>query len=135
MKTLAEVKGRKPFDWNAFFKQKTYTDKELNAAKLLACNWVTCACGNQCAIIPRGTYMSSKEPTDYNLRMLGLSFTDMVSNMNANHNNKKEFNVWKKRAILILKKIEKRSAVLVAKEIELINTRLSFAGYTIKKLS
>ena len=49
------TQGKPYFDWNEFLSRdpKTITESELLAAHELACKWPTCACGNQCAAIPR----------------------------------------------------------------------------------
>lgn len=89
MKTYAESKGKEPFDWNEFLSHdiEWYLDKKnsnhINAACLLARDWATCACGNQCAIIPRynkeaihvSGYMIKKgTPKDDHLQRWGSDF-------------------------------------------------------------
>lgn len=74
--TYAESKNEKPFDWKA--KLESIIDNEgsigydehLKLSKM-AGEWVTCACGNTCAIIPRGVDGS---PKDGRLHALGVSF-------------------------------------------------------------
>jgi hypothetical protein len=68
MKTYAESKNRTVTNW----------PEELNKAapdwqrlQKLAADWPTCACGNQCDIIPRS---SEGAPTDTILRVLGGRF-------------------------------------------------------------
>lgn len=110
-KTFAETQGKKRFDWNAFL---DFADRhgiqspQINwhIADKLARSWVTCACGNQCAVIPRAGADAESglggAPDDRRLRNLGLDFMyeiearDVVS------------------ARATLKKIERRSAELIA---------------------
>lgn len=100
MKTYAETKLVEPFDWNEFLNQKTITDEEWMAAKVRANDWVTCACGNQCSIIPR---YSGGRPVDEFLSELGdrfAAFIDMREIFSAQN---------------CLKSIEQRSAQLIQK--------------------
>lgn len=60
--------------------------------------WVTCACGNQCVIIPRN---DSGSPVDRKLFDLGVRFHRSVVRRD------------KKSALKILNKIEERSAYLI----------------------
>lgn len=116
-KTYAETRGKKPFDWNRFLAKKKFTDDELMEADELAGNWVTCACGNQCSIIPRvkGHYKSAGEPKDYQLYELGLDFSHAVSDMAQYYGGDTGgFEEARDEAIQTLAVIEKRSAVLIA---------------------
>lgn len=56
MKTYAESQGQKSFDWKAFLKHakaKGLSDVEWKMAQDRSKDWVTCATGNQCCVIPR----------------------------------------------------------------------------------
>ena len=68
MKTFAEAKGEKPFNWYDELSQDVITSSKWGELKEKAKNWTTCACGNQCAIIPRD---GSGEPDDAILATLG----------------------------------------------------------------
>lgn len=103
MKTFSETKNKKPFDWNAFLIQKEITDKEWKKAKRLAQSWVTCACGNQCSIIPRD---NNYIPKDTKLALLGSSFYKKILNEDV------------KEAKKILKILETRSIILINQEID-----------------
>jgi hypothetical protein len=70
-KTFAEVRYEAPFDWNAFLAQPEHTEAEWSHAFRLAGDWVTCACGNQCAVLPRE---DDGEPLDTVLSDLGQDF-------------------------------------------------------------
>lgn len=73
-KTFAETKGFAPFDWNLFFDRLERGELkrgEKQRAKGLAAQWTTCACGNQCAILPR---WDDGSPKDSHLWSLGLWF-------------------------------------------------------------
>lgn len=103
-KTYSEFKGEKPFDWNEFLSKEQHSAEEHNNAHLLSKSWITCACGNQCSIIPRDNLGM---PLDNRLRILGVDFT-----YNLYHCN---FGTCKS----ILKQIEERSAFLI-KEIKMV---------------
>jgi hypothetical protein len=68
------------------------------AAMDKATDWATCACGNQCAIIPRHP---NGRPEDPLLDDLGLRFTMAISTQDE------------ELAKYLLKEIEKRSAKLI----------------------
>lgn len=70
--------GEKYFDWYAFLKQEVFTQDELDDAAGKASDWVTCACGNQCAILDRNEW---GEPEDQKLAEIGTHFADSVENM------------------------------------------------------
>jgi len=105
MQTYSETRGEQPFDWRAFLNQETISDDDAEAAKLRAKEWVTCACGNQCSIIPR---RSCGTPHDHTLQDLGgdRGFFGAVKSKN-----------WEE-AIQFLDLIEVRSAYLIRKETE-----------------
>lgn len=78
-KTYAETQGKAPFDWNHFLNRAIagqITVAEEAKAMQLSSRWVTCACGNQCAIIPReGDCCGGPgAPNDEMLKDLGLQF-------------------------------------------------------------
>lgn len=80
MKTYSESKDLPPFDWNKALDDAIeqepiqYTAMKL---ELRSCSWVTCACGNQCASLPRS---EGGEPKDSSLRQLGIVFHwDIIS--------------------------------------------------------
>lgn len=64
-KTYVEVRGKKPFNWYKALNEKEIDWEDL---KNMASNWVTCACGNQCDVIPRDF---KGEPEDSVLSALG----------------------------------------------------------------
>lgn len=99
MKTYAEARNEKPFDWNEFLNQEEISYQDWRAALDKAAEWTTCACGNQCDIIPRE---EDGTPMDLELMILGIDFVDEVSLRN------------KEGAKAVLASIEKRSAELIA---------------------
>jgi hypothetical protein len=102
--TYAETKGEKPFDWNAFLdaaEAGEITNIEHREAERLAGDWVTCACGNQCAAIPR---RAGGSPEDHELWDLGGSFALQIERQKYD------------RARGVLKAIEARSAALLAEK-------------------
>lgn len=106
-----EFRNHFPFDWNAFLMQKSYTYKELVDASLLAKSWVTCACGNQCAIIPRSR---DGVPIDDTLMKLGKDFLIYITKMKCACNEEIVME-WQNTARRCLKDIERRSAELIEK--------------------
>lgn len=84
-------------------------------------SWVTCACGNQCEIIPRAQSGFFKgRPKDKDLRDLGLKFNEYVDELyimteddNPSRCAKLQFNKTRAKALAVLGKIEKRSAELI----------------------
>lgn len=97
MKTYSEVEGKKPFDWNKALNSKINTQIYWGKLFKKANRWVTCACGNQCHIIPRSIGI----PVDTKLRTLGNIFTHHINNN------------YKIGAKITLEQIEKRSAILI----------------------
>lgn len=86
-------------------KDRKYKDTEKYKAKHkeavnLSGSWVTCACGNQCAIIPRD---GDGRPTDMGLYALGHAFHNQI-----------DLELYTE-ASKTLMQIEKHSAELVAK--------------------
>ena len=72
MKSYAEKKGKTAFDCNEFLDNPPeYLSTEHENASNLAGDWVTCACGNLCDIIPR---MGGGRPYDRELERLGIIF-------------------------------------------------------------
>ena len=71
----------KPINWfdelgveeteNGEFYLNNQEPADWNRLRVLSGQWVTCACGAQCAIIPRNT---EGEPLDWELKQLGLAF-------------------------------------------------------------
>ncbi len=98
MRTYAESKGKKPFDWNEFLSRDKYTEEEWKAAMKLSYSWITCACGNQCDIIPR---RESGAPEDCKLWELGDRFSTALENEEIYE------------AVRLLNRIEKRSADII----------------------
>ena len=100
-KTYTESRGKDYIDWNYELNKPDYV---INWYSLwnLSKSWITCACGNQCNIIPRGM---SGRPIDNLLQILGMAFTDYV------------FNEDRVGALKTLEQIENRSIELI-KEIK-----------------
>lgn len=94
MATYTEINNNKPINWYEELNKATINWKAL---KRLSGNWITCACGNQCNIIPR----SHGAPVDDELKYLGLYFHEAIEECNIT------------QALSILNQIEKRSAYLI----------------------
>lgn len=103
MKTYCETKGEKPFDWNreldSLIAGRELTGWEHDNLSDKALEWTTCACGNQCSIIPRDR---EGMPLDTLLRGLGSEFFSYVENGS-----------WQD-AKIILNDIEARAAIVIA---------------------
>ena len=103
MKTYAEENNTPTFDWNekldALIAGEVISPEALKELEDLSSSWVTCACGNQCAIIPRDK--EDGHPLDLELWGLGVSFWGKIYP-----------GQWGK-AKEVLKKIETRSAFLI----------------------
>lgn len=80
MKTYAETKGAEPFDWNKALKGLRTGIRAQNQTELSirAKSWVTCACGNLCAEIPRWKFEKGR-PVDERLADLGADFACHVA--------------------------------------------------------
>lgn len=108
-KTYAEESGHAPFDWNSFLARAmsdgVSADEHVRVSSY-AQFWTTCACGNQCAIIPRD---SKGAPFDLDLMKLGADFAAYVGTA-----------CWN-AATETLAKIEQRSAELIAIELAKLN--------------
>lgn len=104
--TYAETKGEKPFDWWNFLDRASKglleeddCRSEHREAIERAASWTTCACGNQCSVIPRN---NDGSPADSLLRVHGSFFLHYI-----------EDSEWA-RAFQTLRAIEVRSAELIA---------------------
>lgn len=74
-KIYDETVNQVAFDWNKFLEEATQrhpNSDEHDRVTYLAESWMTCACGNQCAIIPRSAKNGS--PNDAELCELGYQF-------------------------------------------------------------
>ncbi len=114
-KTYSEFQGIPAFDWNREL-DRLIDGGELSRQEYLelidkAGSWVTCACGNQCSIIPRakqngdgGRYRGA--PLDETLYLLGCDFLNEAVG-------EKDWMFAKD----ILVRIEHRSAQLIREEL------------------
>ena len=95
--SFAESRNKDAFDWwDALNNPEKYGIRLLDD---MASNWVTCACGNQCSLIPRDRFGA---PVDGYLAGLGSIFC---------------YNIYAREwemAKDTLQKIEMRSAALIA---------------------
>ena len=104
MKKYTETQGQESFDWNAFLDNppEKGSEEHLDACDLSQ-DWITCACGNLCDIIPRSP---SGRPKDYRLQMFGGMFYREIKD-----------GQWQQAKSTLLT-IEKRSAELIAELIK-----------------
>lgn len=95
------------FDWFAFLKQdmESISEDSFDEANALADNWVTCACGQLCKVLPRG---SGNCPTDEKLYELGMDFAHAIDDLR--HTGLDEDRL---KALEILNKIEARTTLLL----------------------
>ncbi len=118
MMTYAELIGRNPFDWDKFLSKMRYTNDQLLDAVRLSADWVTCACGNQCSLIPRNILDGS--PRDIQLHTLGRTFYSSILDMWKYHDirptkaQRKQFIEARKTARELLSRIERRTAFLLS---------------------
>lgn len=116
--TYSESKGKEPINWDkrlcdlekhlkGQIKLSDTTLKEWTSDSL---NWVTCACGNTCSIIPR---TSGGIPLDGELSSLGTSFYAAVTNITGEVGPFYNPTAELERARHILHRIEERSTVLI----------------------
>jgi hypothetical protein len=119
-KTFSETQGHAPFDWNRWLDRavlKNPSSDEFQMAYGKANQWVTCAVGNQCTIIPRYLHDGSGgEPQDRELRNLGMRFMHNIQN-----------GEWGSAKYTLLQ-IEQRSAVLIEGELGKLNKGLNDPG-------
>jgi hypothetical protein len=110
IKTYAESKGKKPFDWNSFLDKAIAGKvgaKALASAVVRSKSWVTCACGNMCDLIPRKEVGFTQGcPLDDTLASLGVDFFDHVKDGRY------------KSAKKTLAAIERRSAKLIKVKVD-----------------
>ncbi len=106
--------GHSPFDWNAFLKKEVseLTLTELKEAVKLSIGWVACACGNQCAILPRDKV---GVPKDGILRNHGVGFYAQIAGMMVRFEAGNDAGViwYRDGARKILEQIEERSSELL----------------------
>lgn len=77
--TYFEEQTGQTFNWLSFLSKEDYTHEEWDNAVGRAGNWVSCACGNQCAIIPRyETGNMQGQPVDITLHDLGMRFFNNI---------------------------------------------------------
>lgn len=103
-RTYCETQNAQPFDWWEFLDladagKIAKHSPEHDVAGGLALGWTTCACGAQCAVIPRH---KNGKPKDMELTRLGSNFYAHI-----------RFGEWKS-ARATLRAIEARSAQLIA---------------------
>lgn len=122
MTNYSVTKGKEAFDWNRFLRnvkrRKTRLPYlEYMKVKGMAGDWVTCACGNQCSILERRA--EDSKPLDDTLTTLGIHFANAIIDRK-----------WS-RAQMYLKKIEKRSSLLINQKLDAAKQMLEEAGYTV----
>jgi len=67
----SQARGKEPIDWYNELTQPSISQHRWRKLKPLAREWVTCACGNLCDVIPRD---HSGMPIDLTLAKLGTQF-------------------------------------------------------------
>jgi hypothetical protein len=112
--TYSETVGEKPFDWNKFLNKARITEKDWDDATARAHKWTTCACGNQCAVIPRDEI---GKPDDELLVTLGGDDGFYGAIQNKNVAEAKQF----------LAMIEVRSSYLIQKQFDEVRKQFAEA--------
>lgn len=119
MKTYTEAQGKGKFNWFDWLKRLEsieniyeHTLEDISEKVALAENWVTCAVGNQCDIIPR---RSDGTPEDRDLRDLGYSFYENLKFMKSflRDNDFRSAKEYIEISLATLKLIEKRSSEII----------------------
>ncbi len=115
-KTYSEASGEEPFNWNIALAKhcREINLEDSNKLKELASSWVTCACGNQCDVIPR--YGDTGRPKDERLSILGERFHHRAIYpmcREIEHSNFETADRYRLIAIDILKEIEERSLGII----------------------
>lgn len=106
MKTYAEIKHEKTFNWRTVLIEIIHENEDNGEIPIWkqedliteAKSWVTCACGNQCAIFPR---FDNGMPKDEILQDLGMDFYEEIK-AHKYHS-----------ALKLLHEIEQRSSYLL----------------------
>jgi hypothetical protein len=100
------------FCWFAFLEQdpSTLSYDEIEEAYELSTEWVTCACGQVCSILPK---TNQGEPADPLLSDLGIKFMRRMEYATESYNDIKELRLCFNEAKSILFSIEKRSKELL----------------------
>jgi hypothetical protein len=95
------------FDWFAFLNQniELVSEDYFDEANSLANNWVTCACGQLCKVLPRG---SGNCPADDELYDLGMDFAHEIENLRDTRQDEDRLT-----ALETLNKIEARTTLLL----------------------
>ena len=110
MATYSEIKGKAVIDWNHVLDNwDDYSYEEQRKFKISSKNWVTCACGNQCAKIPRepsgSALVYGGAPKDTLLLQLGQDFYNHLS-FHRIGAAKRTLNKIEKRSIQVLEILE-----------------------------
>jgi hypothetical protein len=113
-KSYAETKRLTPVDWHTFLKLPLGKVTPSLMSKMVRKSeaWVSCACGNQCAIIPR---RNNGRPLDEELAQFGgYFFSNIVTPQEAHQeDNVKAYNVRRKNARTTLRQVEQISKRLI----------------------
>ena len=109
LQSFAESRGEDVFDWNKFLDEaiagKDMEEELLKKAHRYANSWVTCGCGQLCAVLPR-KHIEPYAPLDPILESSGTLFSKLI----VGHK-------WAD-AKWVLQDIERRSAYLIPIAIE-----------------
>lgn len=115
-KSYTEINGEAPFDWNTALAAdcKDMDPSGRRQMRKFSLNWVTCACGAQCHVIPRDIYGM---PKDMLLAKLGTTFGLSIRAL-SHATDITIANMYRLRAVETLGQIEERSATLIAQELD-----------------
>lgn len=94
--------------------KKAYNSELLNKAVNASASWVTCACGNQCDIIPRD---DDGSPLDDELYHLGCNFAHLIERLAGFYLEEEEileFSLSRSTALDLLKEIEHRANLILS---------------------
>lgn len=125
-RTYSEATGHAPFDWNkwldaAIADPESVTQKEHERVRGLSFHWVTCACGNQCAIIPRIEHPIVLDPSEEHAGP-GMPEDTVLANLGGDFHANITTREWSE-AKQILRDIEIRADLLIKEELAKLNQR------------
>lgn len=101
-----EMHGHKPFNWiHALESVRRHDGEMLQTLHYRATQWPLCACGNQCAVIPRE---EGGRPLDQTLSCLGSEFPETVMDM-CHALTVRQFERARGRALACVRAIDERA--------------------------
>jgi hypothetical protein len=97
----------------------------------LANYWPTCACGNQCAVIPRefNSLTGSGAPVDKVLYRLGMTFANQINN-HRRADALRTFHRIEVRSLELIREVNKTAAIKLARKTQRLINQFADLGYS-----